>query len=114
MHHASEARHYEQAAMYLDHGRALGKMQARQYVESNRGGDADVVACEIECGIPCVSLVMIRGGRHVGDCSFFPSNAEGAAPGEVVSAFLEQRYLEQPRPGLVIASEPVEGMEVLT
>jgi excinuclease ABC subunit C len=114
MHHASEARHYEQAAIYRDQVRALGKMQARQYVESNRGVDADVVACEIEGGIPCVNLVMIRGGRHVGDRSFFPSNAEGAAPGEVVSAFLEQHYLEQPRPGLVIASEPVEGMEVLT
>src|SRR3954462_3721060 len=110
----SEARHYEQAAIYRDQVRALGKMQARQYVESNRGVDADVVACEIEGGIPCVNLVMIRGGRHVGDRSFFPSNAEGAAPGEVVSAFLEQHYLEQPRPGLVIASEPVEGMEVLT
>ena len=40
---------------------------------------------------------MIRGGRHVGDRSFFPANAEGAAPGEVVAAFLEQHYLEQPR-----------------
>jgi len=79
----------------------------RQYVESNRGVDADVVACEIDNGIACVNLVMIRGGRHVGDRSFFPVNAEGAAPGEVVSAFLGQHYLEQPRPGLVIASEPV-------
>jgi excinuclease ABC subunit C len=114
MQRASDERHYEQAAIYRDQVRALGKMQARQYVESNRGVDADVVACEIEGGIPCVNLVMIRGGRHVGDRSFFPANAEGASPGEVVSAFLEQHYLEQPRPGLVIASEPVEGMDVLT
>jgi excinuclease ABC subunit C len=114
MQRASEERHYEQAAIYRDQVRALGKMQARQYVESNRGVDGDVVACEIEGGIACVNLVMIRGGRHVGDRSFFPSNAEGAAPGEVVSAFLEQHYLEQPRPGLVIASEPVEGLDVIT
>src|SRR3954447_1469988 len=60
MERASEARHYEQAAIYRDQVRALGKMQARQYVESNRGVDADVVACEIEGGIPCVNLVMIR------------------------------------------------------
>jgi excinuclease ABC subunit C len=114
MQRASDGRQYEQAAVYRDQVRALAKMQARQYVESNRGVDADVVACVIEGTIPCVNLVMIRGGRHVGDRSFFPSNAEGAAPGEVVSAFLEQHYLEQPRPGLVIASEPVEGMDVLT
>ena len=32
---------------------------------------------------------MIRGGRHVGDRSFFPSNAEGAAEAEVIEAFLD-------------------------
>src|SRR5207237_120655 len=46
--------------------------------------------------------------RHVGDRSFFPSNAEGATPGEVVAAFLEQHYLDQPLPALVVTSEPVE------
>jgi excinuclease ABC subunit C len=116
MQHASDERHYEQAAIYRDQVRALGKMQARQYVESNRGVDADVVACEIERGIACVNLVMIRGGRHVGDRSFFPSNAEGAGPAEVVGAFLDQHYLEQPKPGLVIAAEAVdlEDIEVVT
>src|SRR3954452_18429994 len=44
MQRASEAHHYEQAAVYRDQVRALGKMQAWQYVESNRGVDADVVA----------------------------------------------------------------------
>ena len=51
---------------------------------------------------------MIRAGRHVGDRSFFPSNAEGAAQDEVISAFLEQHYLDQPAPALVVTSEPVE------
>src|SRR5690242_13663874 len=41
---ASEGRHYEEAAIYRDQVRALSRMQARQYVESNRGVDADVVA----------------------------------------------------------------------
>jgi excinuclease ABC subunit C len=51
---------------------------------------------------------MIRGGRHVGDRSLFPANAEGAAEEEVVSAFLEQHYLEQPAPGMVVTSAPVD------
>ena len=109
---ASDAKRYEQAAVYRDQVRALSRVQARQYVESNRGVDADVVACAIE-GIACVNLVMIRGGRHVGDRSFFPANAEGAAPVEIISAFLEQHYLEQPRPALIITSEPVEMENVV-
>jgi excinuclease ABC subunit C len=108
MNAASEAREYEKAAAYRDQVRALSRMQARQYVESNRGVDADVVACVIDGGIACVNLVMIRTGRHVGDRSFFPANAEGAAAAEVVSAFLEQHYVEQTPPGLVVTSEPVE------
>jgi excinuclease ABC subunit C len=105
---ASEGRRYEEAAAYRDQVRALSRIQARQYVESNRGVDADVVACACDGGIPCVNLVMIRGGRHVGDRSFFPSNAEGASEQEVIAAFLEQHYSEQPPPALIVASEPVE------
>lgn len=105
---ASEELHYEEAALYRDQVRALSRVQARQYVESNRGVDADVVACAIDGGIACVNLVMIRTGRHVGDRSFFPSNAEGAAEAEVISAFLEQHYLEQPAPPLIVTSEEVE------
>ena len=105
---ASEGQRYEEAAAYRDQVRALSRIQARQYVESNRGVDADVVACAFDGGIPCVNLVMIRGGRHVGDRSFFPSNAEGASEQEVIAAFLEQHYLEQPAPPLVVASQEVE------
>jgi excinuclease ABC subunit C len=105
---ASEAQRYEEAAAYRDQVRALSRIQARQYVESNRGVDADVVACAIDGAIACVNLVMIRGGRHVGDRSFFPSNAEGAAEDEVIEAFLTQHYLDQPAPPLIISSQEVE------
>ncbi len=108
MNTASDAQRYEEAAAYRDQVRALSRVQARQYVESNRGVDADVVASATEGGIACVNLVMIRAGRHVGDRSFFPANAEGATPAEVIGAFLEQHYLEQPLPALVVTSEPVE------
>src|SRR5687767_1598800 len=106
---ASQARRYEEAAAYRDQVRALSRVQVRQYVESNRGVDADVVACAIEGGIACVNLVMIRGGRHVGDRSFFPSNAEGATSKEIIEAFLAQHYLEQPVPGLIVTSEILDS-----
>jgi len=112
---ASEAQEYEKAAAYRDQVRALSRVQARQYVESNRGVDADVVSCVIEGEIACVNLVMIRRGRHVGDRSFFPANAEGATAPEVICAFLEQHYVEQPPPGLVVTSEEVglDGIPVV-
>ncbi len=108
MHAASEARHYEQAAVLRDQVRALSRVQARQYVESDRGVDADVVACVEQDGAACVNLAMIRSGRHVGDRSFFPANADAAGPAEVLQAFLEQHYVEQPKPPLVLANHAVE------
>ncbi len=110
---AAAALRYEEAAEIRDQIRALARVQARQYVESERGVDADVVACVVEAGIACVNLVMVRGGRHVGDRSFFPQNAEGASAGEVLAAFLAQHYLEQPVPPLVLTSDEIdrEGLE---
>jgi len=105
---AAREQHYEAAAQFRDQIRALARVQARQYVESERGVDADVVACATQDGAACVNLVMIRAGRHVGDRSFFPANADAADPGEVLQAFLEQHYSEQPRPALVLASDAVE------
>jgi len=108
MHAAARAQDYETAAAYRDQVRALARVQARQYVESNRGVDADVVACATEGGLACVNLAMIRAGRHVGDRSFFPANADAADAPEVLQAFLEQHYIEQPPPPLVLVSHEVE------
>jgi excinuclease ABC subunit C len=105
---ASEALQYEEAALYRDQVRTLSTVRSRQYVESSVGIDADVVGCAIDNGIACVNLVMVRGGRHVGDRSFFPQNAQQATVEEVLAAFLEQHYLEQPAPKLVIAAAEVD------
>jgi excinuclease ABC subunit C len=47
---------------------------------------------------------MIRGGRHVGDRSFFPRHADAGALDDVVPAFLAQHYVERPVPPTIIAS----------
>ncbi len=109
MNTAAEAERFEEAAQYRDQVRALSRVQARQYVESAVGVDADVVACRTEGGTSCVNLVMIRAGRHVGDRSFFPQNADAATAGEVILAFLTQHYLDQPIPPLILANADLEG-----
>src|SRR5947207_13341525 len=53
MQRASVEKHYEQAAIYRGQIRALARVQARQYVESQRAVEADVVACVIQGGIAC-------------------------------------------------------------
>ena len=109
MNTASEAENFEEAAQFRDQVRALSRVQAGQFVESAGNVDADVVACRIEGGISCVNLVMIRAGRHVGDRSFFPHNADAATPGEVILAFLTQHYLEQSAPPLILANAEFES-----
>src|SRR4051812_34140488 len=109
MNAAAQDEHFEEAAQYRDKVRALSRVQARQYVESAVGVDADVVACRIEGGISCVNLVMIRAGRHVGDRSFFPQNADAAPCGEVILASLTQHSLDQPIPPLILANAELEG-----
>jgi len=54
-------------------------------------GDVDVIASAVERGLTAVNLVMIRGGRHVGDRTFFPQHAEGATLDEVVPSLRERQ-----------------------
>ena len=94
---------FERAAKIRDKIARLTQLQARQFVESATAGDIDVVAAVSARGLTAVNLVMIRGGRHVGDRTFFPQHAEGATLDEVVAAFLLQHYLDRPAPPTIIA-----------
>ena len=109
---ASASLAFERAAKIRDKIARLTQLQSRQFVESATAGDIDVVAAASESGLTAVNLVMIRGGRHVGDRSLFPQHAEGAALSEIVPAFLMQHYLERPVPPTIIAAEAAED-EVL-
>jgi excinuclease ABC subunit C len=100
---ASDALDYEGAARFRDEIRMLQRILSGQAVESAGARDADVVAAVEREGVWCVTLAMIRGGRHLGDRSFFPQNAAGSDAATVVEAFLTQHYAVQPVPPRVIA-----------
>jgi excinuclease ABC subunit C len=102
---AAAAFAFERAARIRDKITRLQQLQSRQFVESATAGDLDVVAGVAEQGLTAVNLVMIRGGRHVGDRTFFPQHADGATLDEVVPAFLVQHYLDRPAPPTIIATE---------
>jgi len=115
MEQAADAQHYEQAAALRDQLHALHTVQQKQFMESGRATDADIVAVAELGGTLCVNLAMVRGGRHLGDKSFFPQNAEGQAPGEVLEAFLAQHYLNRSVPPLILTSVEIaaEALEAL-
>lgn len=111
MQSASDCMEYEQAALYRDQMQALRKIREKQFVDSGKAMDADIVAC---AGHPdgggqvCVNLAMVRGGRHLGDKSFFPQNADGYNLSSVIEAFLAQHYLNRSAPNLIIVDRKIQ------
>ena len=106
---AAEALQYEQAAVFRDQMQSLARMAQKQYADTANDADADVIGVAMEQGAACVNLVMIRGGRQLGDRSFFPSNARDSDEADVLSAFVTQHYLERPVPGVLIAGKAARG-----
>jgi excinuclease ABC subunit C len=110
---ASESRHYEEAAQLRDRIRMLQRIRSGQAVEAAGAGDVDIVAAVEREGLWCVTLAMVRSGRHLGDRSFFPQNASGSLAAGVVQAFLEQHYAQQPVPAKLVCDvlEEPQGFE---
>ena len=105
---AAEDQAYELAAVFRDRMQSLRQVQAKQFVSDFNVSDADVIACTESMGEQCVNLVMIRGGRHLGDKSFFPKNSDGAELSTTVEAFIEQHYMAQNTPPLLIVGVELE------
>jgi excinuclease ABC subunit C len=112
---AADALRYEEAAVYRDQLQSLSRVSQRQYADTGAEVDTDIVAVVDEHGLVCVNLVMVRGGRQLGDRSFFPQNAKGADRAEVLRAFVAQHYLERPIPPVLVLGEggDAEDLEAL-
>ena len=109
MNAAAESEEYESAAVFRDRMQALRQVQAKQFVSDFSVSDADVIACGHLQSQHCINLVMIRGGRHLGDKSFFPKNSQDATLSETVEAFLTQHYMAQNTPPLLVSGVKVDA-----
>ncbi|HLX22153.1 MAG TPA: excinuclease ABC subunit UvrC [Usitatibacter sp.] len=111
MHLAAEEQVYEKAAQYRDQVRMLQRFLSGQSVESTGAGDVDIIVAVESQGTWCVTLAMVRGGRHLGDRSFFPSNASGSDAATVIESFINQHYAQQPVPGRVVCDQVESAAE---
>lgn len=108
MHEAAESQAYEQAGVYRDRMQALRQVQAKQFVSDFNVSDADVIACAELQGQHCINLVMIRGGRHLGDRSYMPKNTNGETLENSIEAFLAQHYMAVNTPPLIVVGAKIE------
>lgn len=99
---------YEMAMVFRDRIQALRQVQAKQFVSDFNVSDADVIACAELQGQHCINLVMIRGGRHLGDRSYMPKNTDGETLETSMQAFLAQHYVAQNTPPLIVVGIKIE------
>ena len=105
MQSAAEKLEFEQAAFYRNQIQNLAKVREQQVIDKESDRDADVVAAMQVQGLWCVSLAMVRGGRHLGDRHFLPKNTEEVSGPEVLEAFVAQHYQDKPIPSLIIVNQ---------
>ncbi len=110
---AAERLAFEEAAGYRDQVKVLQAVLHRQFADSRRDEDVDILTAVEEEGITCVNIAMVRGGRHLGDRPQFPSAAAGVGALDAVLAFVEQHYRDHPLPARLIVDVPLEPVRVL-
>lgn len=109
---ASSQLDFELAASIRDKIISLRRIQERQYVSSEQG-DLDVLAAIVRDGIAIVEVYFIRGGRSLGNKSYFPKGSSESTPEELLSAFIPQYYLGKDVPTEILVSHVPEDMALL-
>lgn len=112
MEQAAMALNFERAATLRDQVAALRRLQAQHHVQG-ASADMDVIACRIESGMACVSVLFFRNGISLGTRDFFPRLPLDAEPADVLAQFIAQYYLERPVPRELIVGEALEDEAIL-
>ena len=110
MEQAASTLAFEKAARTRDKIARLNRLVSKQFVSSVAERDVDVLAVIQEHGMIAVNIVMIRGGQHVGDRTFFPVKmvtSEVMTPDELIEAlesFIGQHYIGREVPRSIVST----------
>ena len=104
MQKAAEALEYERAAKLRDRIRAMTQVQARQEIQIEGLGDADVIALHAAGGNSCIQVFFFRGGGNNGNRAYFPQHGPEDGPEAILGAFIGQFYNSRPAPPLILTS----------
>ena len=100
-----------EAAACRDQVRVLQAVLHKQFVDSRKDEDVDVLAAIEADGLTCVNIAMVRGGRHLGDRPQFPSGAAVSGAVDSLLAFVEQHYSQHPIPARILVNLPPEAVK---
>ena len=103
---------YERAAAVRDQIARLRRLQETQYVSGDHG-DIDVVSCVTQNGVGCIEVFFIRGGRNLGNKTFFPRHPAGIPTKEILAAFLPQYYLGREIPPEILVDPKPDDTAVI-
>ncbi|MBV1905583.1 MAG: excinuclease ABC subunit UvrC [Pseudomonadales bacterium] len=109
MQKASDELEFERAAKYRDQNIQLQKIQEQQYVHA-RSGDVDVFAVQTESNVHCVQGMFVRGGRMLGNRTWFVRDQLAREDADLLSAFLSQYYfgsIEREIPKVIVCNAKI-------
>lgn len=112
MEQASVRLEFERAAALRDQVAALRQLQAQHHVQG-ASADMDVIACRIESGLACVSVLFFRDGISLGTRDFFPRLPLDAEPADLLAQFVAQYYLDRPVPCELILGDELPEQDML-